>query len=130
MKLRRSAASLGVAAAAMAGIALAPGVANASSGGGCEVGGGIKACISASGKNVEPDMYVTSAMSGCQHIHFEVWDANTGDLKGEGDFSCSVGTHDGPFPFAGTNGHIYYVLAEEVGGSANWTYSPNLNFQD
>ena len=131
MRMRRSAASLAVAAAAMAGVVLAPGVANASSGGGCVTQGYIEACISASGKYVEPDFYVLSSIPGCSELGIWVYDDTTnGSISQSFPGTCTVG-HHGPYPLLGTNGHQYHVLAFSQGTNGmDYAVSKELTFSD
>ena len=130
MNMRRSAASLAVAAAAMADIALTPGVANASTGGGCVRQGLIEACVSASGKYVEPDFYVLASIPGCSYLGIQVNDDTSGTYTRQYFSGCATG-HHGPYPLVGTNGHQYSVLAFAQGtGGTDFAVSKELTFSD
>ncbi|SEG91586.1 hypothetical protein SAMN05216223_12420 [Actinacidiphila yanglinensis] len=127
MKIRRSAASLAVAVTALAGIALTPGTASASTGGGCGTTGSLKSCISASGKNVAPDFYIIAPTPGCTSVEFYVYDETSGATKFDQDYPCILG-HIAPIVFAGTNGHRYGSTARELNGSNYYAFSPILTF--
>jgi hypothetical protein len=112
MKTRRSLSMLGVAATALAGVALASGPASASAGGGCGTEqGNVEACLSANGNLVVPDAYVISSPSNCNFVVVQVIDDSTGAVIETERTTCSLG-HKGPWSFAGANGHYYKVTAQ------------------
>jgi hypothetical protein len=130
MKTRRSVTTLAVAITAMTGIALAPGTANASTGGGCTTFGPIEACISASGAYVEPDFYVVAPTPGCTELDMTVYDDEGGTTATSFPGYCTGG-HHGPYPIVGTNGHHYSVLVSAISASGDdSTLSPLLTFSN
>lgn len=132
MRMRRSATALAVAVAGMTAIALAPGTAYASTGGGCMTNGPLKACISASGSNVEPDFYIIAPTPGCTHLNAEVDDETTHTIKGVWNewAPCGPIGHFGPWPFAGQNGHSYQISLTESGGGEYIVWSPYFVFSN
>ncbi|HWL84966.1 MAG TPA: hypothetical protein VNO21_04155 [Polyangiaceae bacterium] len=131
MRIRRSLSIFGIAATALMGVALASGTASASSGGGCGIAfeGGITACISASGNQVNYDIYVPSIPPGCEDIALTILD----DDSRKGD-TPHVGCRTGHFSFsvAGINGHRYHSFATVwiPSGPVVSPPSPELVFSD
>ena len=132
MRMHRSVTALAVAMAGTTAIALAPGTAYASTGGGCGTNGPLKACISASGSNVEPDFYITAPTPGCTYLHAQVDDDTTGVEIGEWNETAPCGPigHFGPWPFAGKNGDHYSISVAESGGDGYLVWSPDLVFSN
>ena len=135
MKIRSTFLSLAVLATAFTGTVLASGTANASSGGGCTTatagGASVKACISASGANLEPDGYIL-ANSGCAEAYLEIIDETSGTVNAVIDYSCSLG-HKGPVAYGGINGHSYYsklFLVTASGSTIVSASSPVEKFAD
>jgi hypothetical protein len=117
------------------GIVLAPGTANASTGGGCGsdtvAGGSVKACISASGANLEPDGYVLSN-SECSTVHIILTDQTTKTNVLDYNVGCGLG-HIGPFAYKGVNGHKYVTLVDLItydGSTLAVAVSPTEAFSD
>lgn len=113
MSIYRSLSILGVAATALTGVALASGIASASSGGGCGAASyGATACDSASGNQVNYDMYVTSngVPNNCIYITLTIRDDTTGKAD-RVTFGCGGG-YDGPLSVLGLNGHRYHSSAQ------------------
>ncbi len=134
MSIRRSLSMLGVAATALTGVAVASGTANASSGGGCGAASfGATACISASGNQVNYDMYVdgNGIPSDCYKITLTIRDNDTG-RSDTVTTSCSAG-HHGPWSVSGLNGHRYFSFAvvwTTSAGALTPANSPELSFSD
>lgn len=129
MKIRRSTSLLGIAATALVGVSLAAGPASASTGGGCgATQGDVTACISASGSNVEPDLYIAGVPAGCNFVVFQAIDDSTGGVVQTVKVPCVVG-HHGPYPFVGVNGHYYKSWAQmsTTGGALSPSTSPVLH---
>lgn len=116
---RLAAAVLAVAAAGALGTATAD-ASPASSGGGCTNGSPIRACISASGSHLEPDLYVINN-SGCSYVSVEVLNAANGAIAWQDDRvnnGCAPGIH-GPWALDTANsgvadGGTYYTVATMV----------------
>lgn len=135
MKIRRSLSMLGVAATALAGVAIVASPASASSGGGCGLYiDNVKACISASpnnGPSINFDVYTANGSWDC----IQGQNPNLGvtieiiDVDGGADVLHSetcITNHDYGFSVKGINGHRYHTIAI-VNGVAKST-SPNLTF--
>jgi hypothetical protein len=113
LKPHKGMAALAV-GAALVGTVLAPGVANASSGGGCDSSGvvsgmDIEACVSASGGTLEPDGYIIRN-SNCRSVTFYLWAGGGSSVVDQWSVSCATG-HKGPHPepSPGLNHQTYYV---------------------
>jgi hypothetical protein len=129
MKNRRSLSALVVAAFAFGTVAMAAGTAGASTGGGCgALEGNVTACISASGRNVEPDLYINSVPGNCVDVVFQLIDDSTGSVSTSKVLPCTAG-HFGPWPFAGVNGHYYKTFAQmsTTSGALSPSTSPVLH---
>lgn len=135
MKARRSLSALGIVATALGWVVLAAGPASASSGGGCGLqSGDVKACISAIGDHVEPDLYVANLTGSCSQITYFLFDDTTntvvyGKKLGSG-VGCLTPGHYYPGPIIGVNGHNYHSTAVETltSGASASSKSPELNF--
>jgi hypothetical protein len=125
LNIRKGIAPLAV-GAALVGTVLVPGVANASSGGGCDVSGvvsgmEVEACISASGSNLEPDGYIIRN-SGCRSVTIYLYTGGGAGVN-QWNVSCSGG-HKGPIPQAlpgGNHGYFYVEMTmfNSSGGFVN-----------
>jgi hypothetical protein len=102
-------------------------VPSASSGGGCASNGPIRVCISASGGNLEPDIYITSSYSACEDTSLSLVNSSGATLETV-DVGCGVG-HYGPFPYAGVNGQTYTATADMHATSGGFlALSPSEKF--
>ncbi|MEU1628446.1 hypothetical protein ABZ746_24570 [Streptomyces sp. NPDC020096] len=130
MKVRKSFASLAATAGAVAAVVLAPGTANASSGGGCAGTYEVRACISASGAYLKPDGYILSNVSACRTTYISLTDITTGAILQQESVGCWPG-HYGPFPYKGINGHRYGVRVFMLGSSgllaSQWSYAETFS---
>lgn len=105
-------------------------VAHASSGGGCTTddSGSVRACLSANGDRLEPDLYVLKA-ANCESVSITVYDITTSKTVWSDSVvnnGCVAG-HHGPWPLdsANTNGlvvngHVYQtgvVIKTSVNGT-------------
>lgn len=131
MKIRRSLSALGIAATALAGVALSSGTASASSGGGCGITqGNVAACVSAMGSLVNYDFYVNYVPSNCTKTTETITDLDSGWARTVTD-SCYTG-HHGTWSTPGVNGHRYHTVATmwTTSGNLPSSVSPTLTFSN